>query len=302
VFRDSYNIIPTSLAVLLHVLILGSMIVAYDLARPTPFTPLAVQATLVTEIPEVTPPRVVEPEPEPEPVVEEPKPEPDNSEELRRQAEEEKRRLDALLEKERLEKIRQQEEAERKQKEKAEAERKQKEKAEAERKQKEKAEAERKQKEKEEAERKKREEEEKERKRIEAEKQREEDIRRQREENERLRREMEAEQRRDEIDAESERLAAIDSGQLAVYQAMIQQRIYRNWKVPASAQDDLFCSVRVRQARGGHVLGVSFVRCNGDEAVKRSIEAAIFGSSPLPDPPEPNLFDPNILLNLTKQQ
>ena len=291
-FRDSYNIIPASLAVLLHVLILGSMIVAYDLARPTPFTPLAVQATLVTEIPEVTPPRVVEPEPEPEPVVEEPEPEPDNSEELRRQAEEEKRRLDALLEKERLEKIRQQEEAERKQKEKEEAERKQKEKAEAERKQKEK----------EEAERKKREEEEKERKRIEAEKQREEDIRRQREENERLRREMEAEQRRDEIDAESERLAAIDSGQLAVYQAMIQQRIYRNWKVPASAQDDLFCSVRVRQARGGHVLGVSFVRCNGDEAVKRSIEAAIFGSSPLPDPPEPNLFDPNILLNLTKQQ
>ncbi|MGB5578281.1 MAG: cell envelope integrity protein TolA, partial [Woeseiaceae bacterium] len=213
-----------------------------------------------------------EPEPEPEPIVEEPEPEPDNSEELRRQAEEEKRQLDALLEKERLEKIRQQEEAERKKKEK------------------------------EEAERKKREEDEKERKRIEAEKQREEDIRRQREENERLRREMEAEQRQGEIDAESERLAAIDSGQLAVYQAMIQQRIYRNWKVPASAQDDLSCSVRVRQARGGDVLGVSFVRCNGDEAVKRSIEAAIMRSSPLPDPPEPNLFDPNILLNLSKQQ
>ncbi|NND48014.1 MAG: cell envelope integrity protein TolA [Woeseiaceae bacterium] len=282
-FRDSHNIIPASLAVLLHVLILGSMIAAYDLARPTPFTPLAVQATLVTEIPEVTPPRAVEPEPEPEPVVEdpepepepiveEPEPEPDNSEELRREAEEEKRRLDALLEKQRLEKIRQQEEAERKKKEK------------------------------EEEERRKREEEEKEKKRIEAEKQREEDIRRQREENERLRRELEAEQRQDEIDAESDRLAAIDSGQLAVYQAMIQQRIYRNWKVPASAQDDLSCSVRVRQARGGHVLGVSFVRCNGDEAVKRSIEAAILRSSPLPDPPEPNLFDPNILLNLSKQQ
>ncbi len=278
-FRDSYNIIPASLAVLLHVLILGSMIVAYDLARPTPFTPLAVQATLVTEIPEVAPrrevapePVVEEPEPEPEPIVEEPEPEPDNSEELRRQAEEEKRRLDALLEQERLEKIRQQEEADRKRREQ------------------------------EEAERKKREEEEKERKRIEAEKKREEDIRRQREENERLRRELEAEQRQDEIEAESDRLAAIDSGQLAVYQAMIQQKIYRHWKVPASAQDDLFCSVRVRQARGGDVLGVSFVRCNGDEAVKRSIEAAILRSSPLPDPPEPNLFDPNILLNLTKQQ
>jgi len=277
VFRDSHNIIPASLAALLHVLILGSMIAAYDMARPTPFTPLAVQATLVTEIPEVAPaartePVVPEPEPEPEPVVEEPEPEPDNSEALRREAEEEKRRLDALLEQDRLEKLRKQEEAEQKQKEKDEAERK------------------------------KREEEDKEKKRIEAEKKREEDIRRQREENERLLREMEAEQRQDEIDAESERLAAIDSGQLAVYQAMIQQRIYRNWKVPASAQDDLSCSVRVRQARGGHVLGVSFVRCNGDEAVKRSIEAAIMRSSPLPDPPEANLFDANILLNLSKQQ
>jgi colicin import membrane protein len=277
VIRDSHNIIPASLAALLHVLIIGSMIVAYDLARPTPFTPLAVQATLVTEIPDVAPPArpepvVPEPEPEPEPVVEEPEPEPDNSEALRREAEEEKRRQDALLEQERLEKLRKQEEAEQKQKEK------------------------------EEAERKKREEEDKEKKRIEAEKKREEDIRRQREENQRQQRAMEAEQRQDEIDAESERLAAIDSGQLAVYQAMIQQRIYRNWKVPASAQDDLSCSVRVRQARGGDVLGVSFVRCNGDEAVKRSIEAAIKRSSPLPDPPEPNLFDPNILLNLTKQQ
>ncbi len=276
-FRDSHNIIPASLAALLHVLILGSMIVAYDMARPTPFTPLAVQATLVTEIPEVAPavraePVVPEPEPEPEPVVEEPEPEPDNSEALRREAEEEKRRLDALLEQDRLEKLRKQEEAEQKQKEKDEAERK------------------------------KREEEDKEKKRIEAEKKREEDIRRQREENEREQREMEAKQRQVEIDAESERLAAIDSGQLAVYQAMIQQRIYRNWKVPASAQDDLSCSVRVRQARGGLVLGVSFVRCNGDEAVKRSIEAAIMRSSPLPDPPEPNLFDPNILLNLSKQQ
>ena len=270
--RDSKNIIPVSMAVLLHAVIFGSMIAAYEYARPTPFTPLAVQATLVTEIPErAAPPPVVEPEPEPEPIIEEP--EPDNSEELRRQAEEEKRRQDALIEQERLEKIRQQEE-----------------------------EAERKRKEREEAERKRREEEDKERKRIEAERQRQEDIRRQREENERLRRELEAEQRQDEIDAESERLAAIDSGQLAVYQAMIQQKIYRNWKVPASAQDDLFCSVRVRQARGGDVLGVSFVRCNGDEAVKRSIEAAINRSSPLPDPPEANLFDPNILLNLTKQQ
>ena len=48
--RDSNNIIPVSLALLLHVIVFGSMIVAFDYARPTPFTPLAVKATLVQEV------------------------------------------------------------------------------------------------------------------------------------------------------------------------------------------------------------------------------------------------------------
>jgi len=252
------------------------MIMAYEYARPTPFTPLAVQATLVTEVPETRelPPVVEpEPEPEPEPIVEEPEPEPDNSEELRRLAEEEKRRQDALIEQERLEKLRNQEE-----------------------------EAERKRKEREEAERKKREEEETERKRKEAERKRQEDIRRQREENERQRRELEAADRQAEIDAESERLAAVDSGELAVYTALIRQKIERNWSAPASAGAELKCSVRVRQIPGGEVVGVTILSCNGDDAVRRSVEAAIYRSSPLPEPSNPNLFDRNILLNLSIRQ
>jgi colicin import membrane protein len=209
---------------------------------------------------------------EPEPVVEEPEPEPDNSEQLRREAEEEKRRLDALLEKERLEKIRQQEEAEQKRKVQ------------------------------EEADRAKREEAEKERKRIEAEKKREDDIRRQREENERIRREAEADARAVEISAEENRMAAVDAGALAVYTAMIKQKIERNWSAPASAGAELKCSVRVRQVPGGEVVGVTILTCNGDDAVKRSVEAAIFKSSPLPEPSDPSLFDRNILLNLSIRQ
>ncbi|MGI9238566.1 MAG: TonB C-terminal domain-containing protein [Woeseiaceae bacterium] len=276
--RDAHNVIPFSMALLLHVVLFGSMLVVFDISRKMPITPLAIQATLVTGIPEGLPPRVVapEPEPEPEPIIEEPEPEPepepDNSEELRRQAEEEKRRLDALVEEERLEKIRQQEEADRRQIEK------------------------------EEAERKKREEEDKERKRIEAEKKRQDDIRRQREENERLRREAEATARSDEIEAEEDRLAAIDSGALAVYMEQIRQKIYRNWSVPASAREDLDCAVRVRQAPGGEVIGVTILTCNGDDAVRRSIDAAIKRSSPLPEPSDPNLFDRNILLNLGIRQ
>jgi colicin import membrane protein len=275
VIRDSKNLIPVSMAVLLHVVIFGSMIMAFDYARPTPFTPLAVQATLVQEIPKTTPPPPVvepEPEPEPEPVIEEPEPEPDNSAELRRQAEEEKRRLDALLEQQRLDELKKKEVEEKKRKEREEAERKE------------------------------REEEEKERRRIEAEKKREEDIRRQREENERLRRELEAEQRREELEAEERRFAARNSAEMAAYQFAIAQKIRRNWAVPASAGPETKCSVRVTQLPGGDVVGVNIISCNGDDAVRRSVEAAIRRSSPLPEPEDPDLFDRNLTLNLTLER
>ncbi len=272
--------VPVSLSVLLHASLLATMFVAFDWARPTPITPMAIHATLVAETTKIPPPPVVEkkPEPEPEPVIEEPEPEPepelepDNSEELRRAAEEEKRVQDALIEKERLEKMRQKEEADRLQKER------------------------------EEAQRKKDEEARKEREREEAERKRQENIKRQREENERIRRELDAEVHQAEIDAEVDRLAAVDSGELQVYKTMIEQKIFRNWDQPASARADLLCTVRVRQAPGGNVTGLNFLSCNGDDAVKRSIEAAIYKSSPFPEPSNPNLFDRNILLNLTKQQ
>mgnify|MGYP001825672834 CR=1 FL=1 len=270
--RDNRNIIPVFMAVLLHVVIFGSMIVAFDFARPKPFTPLTVQATLVQETPATKPLPlpVQEPEPEPEPVIEEPEPEPepDNSAELQRQAEEEKRRQDALLEEKRLEELRKKEEAERIQRERE-------------------AEA-----------RKQREEEEKERQRVEAERKRQEDIRRQREENERLRRELEAEQRQAEIDAEARRMAAENSPEMAAYQYAIQNQIQRNWAMPASVTPDTECVVRVRQTRTGDVISANIVSCNGDDAVRRSVEAAIRKASPLPLPSNPDLFRSDLRITL----
>ena len=265
-----------SLALLLHALIFGSMIVAVDHTRSAPITPLVVQATLVESVPD-TPPPVVRPDPEPEPVVEEPEPEPepepevedpepepDNSEQLRREAEERKRQQDALIEQQRLEEQRKREEREA-------------------------------------AERKQREEAEKERRRIEAERKRQEDIERQRQENERRRRELEAEQRANEIAAEEARIAEDNSPEMSVYQTMIRQKIFRNWSVPASMHDDVLCVAEVQQARGGDVISVRIAQCNGDEAVRRSIEAAIYRAAPLPDPPTPNLFRAVLVLNMSKQ-
>jgi len=270
--RDN-NIVPISMAVLLHVGLFSSMLIAVNLARHVPITPMAIQATLVTEIPKVAPPVVQkEPEPEPEPVMQEPEPEPDNSEQLRLEAEEQKRVQDALIEKERLEKLRQQKEAERLKKER------------------------------EDAQRKKDEEAKKEREREEAERKRKEDEERQRKENERIRKELEAEQRQQEITDEQRRLAANSSPAMAAYQFAIAQRIRRNWSVPASAGADTRCVVSVRQIPGGEIVGVNILSCNGDEAVKRSVEAAIRRSSPLPEPSNPDLFRPLLELNLTPEQ
>ena len=77
---------------------------------------------------------------------------------------------------------------------------------------------------------------------------------------------------------------------------MIEQRIVRNWNRPPSARAGLECEVRVAQTPSGTVLSVQIDQCNGDAAVKQSIEAAVMRSSPLPPPPDPRLFERNLVL------
>lgn len=259
--RDSYNVVPISLALLLHALLFTVMVTAFDLSvAMRPVGPLAIKATLVTDSAVVLPPRVEEQQAEPEPLPVEP--EPDLAEQQRIAAEEEQRRRDTLIEQQRLEKIRLQE-----------------------------------------AEQKRREEEvETERRRAEAERQRQADIQRQREENERLRRQQEALELQDEIDAEDERLQGIRSGAREAYIFAIQQRVERSWVKPASAQPGLECDVRVRQLPGGEVVSVVILSCNGDAAVQRSIEAAVYKASPLPEPSNLNLFERNLMLVFKPEQ
>jgi colicin import membrane protein len=53
----------------------------------------------------------------------------------------------------------------------------------------------------------------------------------------------------------------------------------------------------VAQTRAGTVLSVEIGRCNGDQAVQQSIITAVQRADPLPQPPDPRLFERN--LNLT---
>lgn len=95
--------------------------------------------------------------------------------------------------------------------------------------------------------------------------------------------------------AEEERLAAAaDSGALAEYVGLIRQKVERNWVPPASARPGLECEVIVNQLPGGQVGDVRLGRCNGDDAVRRSIEAAVRRSDPLPLPADPALFERNL--------
>lgn len=294
------NVLPVSLAAILHIGIVAAMVFAFDFSRDQPpITPLAIQANLVTEEslqqaappePEPEPEQEPEPEPEPEPEAE-PEPEPDPAEQARIEAERQKREEELAWEQER---IRQQQEAEQRRLEQQAEERRQREEAERERQRQEALERQR------------REEEEKERQREEAERKRQEEVERRRKENERLRREAEEAERirqlQQELAEEEARMNAMSAGELDVYRNAITQKITRNWIRPPSATADLECVLLVRQVPGGEVIGVSIETCNGDAAVQRSIEAAVYKASPLPEPQNPALFDRNLRVTFKPEQ
>ena len=118
---------------------------------------------------------------------------------------------------------------------------------------------------------------------------------------ERQRREAEARAaRQDELraamEAEEAFTDAVNAGELDRYKRLIDDHIERNWIRPPSARVGLDCEVFVKQIPGGDVIDVRVGRCNGDDAVRRSIEAAVLKASPLPRPPNPALFDRNLIL------
>ena len=97
-------------------------------------------------------------------------------------------------------------------------------------------------------------------------------------------------------------MEAMESGDLARYIFAIQQQIQRNWVQPPSAHAGIECVALVRQLPGGEVVGVQIDRCNGDDAVRRSIEAAIMKASPLPQPDNPAVFDRNLRITVKPEQ
>ncbi len=125
-------------------------------------------------------------------------------------------------------------------------------------------------------------------------KKREAELKRQADAEAKAQKEREAELR-SQMAAEEGRATAVNAGLLNQYVALIQQKVMRNWIKPQTAKSGLECEVKVTQASGGTVLSVTIGRCNGDQAVRTSIETAVQAASPLPAPPDARLFERNLL-------
>jgi len=80
--------------------------------------------------------------------------------------------------------------------------------------------------------------------------------------------------------------AAAASGALASWQSEITSRIQNAWIKPPTAQPGIKCVLNVSLVPGGSVTGVSLGECNGDGAVRQSIQTAVYNASPLPPPPD----------------
>lgn len=107
------------------------------------------------------------------------------------------------------------------------------------------------------------------------------------------RREREADLKRS-LAAEEHADVARGGAALATWQSMIQAKITHAWLRPPTAKAGINCILNVTQVPGGEVTQVSIGACNGDQAVRDSIEAAVYRASPLPPPPDPALFQRNL--------
>ena len=87
------------------------------------------------------------------------------------------------------------------------------------------------------------------------------------------------------------------SAALASWESQIAAKINRAWLRPPTARAGISCVLNVTQVPGGEVTQVIIGECNGDQAVRESIEAAVYRASPLPPPPDPALFDRSLRIN-----
>ena len=113
---------------------------------------------------------------------------------------------------------------------------------------------------------------------------------------------LEAERRQEVESSLEEQVAAEEKQRQSVREAralaeadrfkvLIRQKVSRNWARPVGAEKGLECVVRVRLVPGGEVIDAKVVRGSGNPAFDRSVENAVYKSTPLPWPTDKQLFE-----------
>jgi len=85
------------------------------------------------------------------------------------------------------------------------------------------------------------------------------------------------------------------------YIGQITARVERAWMRPRASIDDgafFACRVRVTQDRHGVVQEIELVRCNGTPRWQTSLVQAIQSASPLPAPPDADVYTSQVMLDV----
>lgn len=102
-----------------------------------------------------------------------------------------------------------------------------------------------------------------------------------------LKKKLAKEQQRLALEGDQQRMSMINQ-----YRAMIEAKVRQHWIIPASAEEGMSCTLRVRLIPSGDVTHVQLAKSSGDAVFDRSVENAIRKASPLPVPSaETGLFD-----------
>jgi colicin import membrane protein len=103
--------------------------------------------------------------------------------------------------------------------------------------------------------------------------------------------------------ADEEHVSAVEASPArAQYIARLASRIQNAWIKPPSARAGLDCIVNITQIPGGEVTSAHVSQCNGDAAARQSIENAVYRASPLPAPPDPALFERNLVIHFHPEE
>ncbi|HEC28184.1 MAG TPA: cell envelope integrity protein TolA [Gammaproteobacteria bacterium] len=107
---------------------------------------------------------------------------------------------------------------------------------------------------------------------------------------------------RDRMEAEERaELSRELKGLTLSYIASIQAVVRANWRRPAIMSDKWSCEVSVKQIPGGEIVRFRVTRCKGDKIFKHSVETALGKTSHLPPPPDPRVFDRNIVFRFREK-